>query len=79
MNFNQLMEIVDAIGGVDIEIKDYELRNINSQIEYQSRLYGKPATYIDAPKQHLNGYKRSAIIRAALCWQWRFRKNAEAT
>jgi len=64
VNFNQLMEIVDAIGGVDIEIKDYELRNINSQIEYQSRLYGKPATYIDAPgKQHLNGIQALGYSR----------------
>ena len=64
VNFNQLMEIVDAIGGVDIEIKDYELRNINSQIEYQSRLYGKPATYIDSPgKHHLNGIQALGYSR----------------
>ena len=64
VNFNQLMEIVDAIGGVDIEIKDYELNNINSQIEYQSRLYGKPATYIDSPgMKHLNGIQALGYSR----------------
>lgn len=64
VNFSQLMEIVDAIGGVDIEIKDYELRNINSQIEYQSRIYGKPATYLASPgMQRLNGIQALGYSR----------------
>ena len=65
VDFNSMAEIVDSIGGVDIEISEAEMEYINDHIANQYSLAGKDdPVYLDhAGEVWLNGYQAVAYSR----------------
>lgn len=58
VNFYSFIDVIDSIGGVDMDIDNDEFAAINATIYEQNRYLKNPATkdYIKEPgKQHLNG------------------------
>lgn len=65
VDFNSMAEIVDSIGGVDIEISEAEMEYINNNIANQYSLAGKDdPVYLDhAGEVWLNGYQTVVYSR----------------
>jgi LCP family protein required for cell wall assembly len=65
IDFSGLESIVDSLGGITLEIKDYELKEVNGHIADLAMLQDKPAKYIKgAGKQNLNGMQVVAYTRS---------------
>ena len=67
VNFESFPEIIDALGGIDIEITQEEIDtsiNINSHIQHLNVLNGTNSPYITTPGfQHLDGTQALAYAR----------------
>ena len=64
VNFFGLEKIIDALGGIEIDVKEKEIPVINSYIDEISQIEGKPAQHITkAGKQNLNGIQAVAYSR----------------
>lgn len=64
VNFKQMADIIDAVGGVEIDISEAERENANNSIREQSLVAGLPADYIEsAGLQTLNGTQAVAYAR----------------
>ena len=64
VNFNQMAQIVDSVGGVDIELSEAERKDANRSIWEQSEVAGLPPDYIgSAGLQTLNGTQAVAYAR----------------
>lgn len=64
VNFQQMAAIIDAVGGVEIDLTEAERKNANQSIEEQSRVAGLPPDYIEsAGLQTLNGTQAVAYAR----------------
>ncbi len=57
INFTGLVNLVDAVGGIDVDVP-YSLCEQNSK-----RKWGKSTVYVKAGKQHLNGEQALALSR----------------
>ena len=57
INFKGVVQIVEALGGIDVEV-DYPICEQSS-----SRKWGKNTVYIEKGKQHLNGEQALALAR----------------
>lgn len=56
VDFGILAKIIDAIGGIDLDISDAEFSLINPLIKEQNRVTGSDSPYLDGPgTQHVNG------------------------
>ncbi|WP_166636385.1 LCP family protein [Fonticella tunisiensis] len=61
IDFKAFQDVVDKLGGIDLEIKDYEVNEIN---KYIIEVNGKNATLIkSAGMQHLNGQQALSYSR----------------
>lgn len=64
VDFANMAEIVDAVGGVTIDVKDNEVSYINGSVDEQAKASGKPATHISGSgTQTLNGIQAVAYSR----------------
>lgn len=64
VDFANMAEIVDAVGGVTIDVKDGEVDNLNASVKEQAAATGKPATYVKSGgTQTLNGIQAVAYSR----------------
>lgn len=64
INFYGLRKVIDAIGGLDIEITKDELKNLNEHIKDSAKHEGIGPTYVyDTGMQHLNGLQSTAYCR----------------
>ncbi len=64
VNFEQMANIIDAVGGVEIEISEAERKNANKSIKEQAKKSNLPLDYIEKPgKQLLNGTQAVAYAR----------------
>lgn len=64
VDFGVLAKIIDAIGGIDIEVSDAEFSLINALIKEQNRVTGSDSPYLDySGFQHLNGTQATAYAR----------------
>lgn len=64
LNFNQLAGIVDALGGVEVEITNAERKNANKYIKEMAKEIGeKPELIEDAGTVTLHGYQAVAYAR----------------
>lgn len=64
VNFQQMAAIIDAVGGVEIDISAAEVENANNSIREQSEVAGLPPDYIQsAGLQTLNGTQAVAYAR----------------
>ena len=64
VNFQQMAAIIDAVGGVEIDISEAERKNANGSIFEQSKVAGLPEYYIEkAGLQTLNGTQAVAYAR----------------
>jgi LCP family protein required for cell wall assembly len=64
VNFTALTEAIDALGGLDIELKSSELNKLNQCIEEQMRVNGIQSTYVyDTGVVHLDGVQSTAYAR----------------
>ena len=64
VNFQQMAAIIDAVGGVEIDISEAERQNANNSIREQSEVAGLPADYIEsAGLQTLSGTQAVAYAR----------------
>lgn len=64
VDFNALADIIDAVGGVEIDIEDQEINNLNKNLAEQIRLSGVFSDGIyEAGKQTLNGQQAVAYSR----------------
>lgn len=64
VNFNQMAQIVDSVGGVDIELSEEERKDANRSIWEQSEVAGLSPDYIgSAGLQTLNGTQAVAYAR----------------
>ena len=65
IDFTGLQSIVDSLGGIPLEIKDYELKEVNGHIADLAMLQKKDAKYISGPGKHvLNGMQVVAYTRS---------------
>ena len=58
VNFNALVDVIDAVGGLDIELTDAEVVHMNNYCVETSKVTGKDYTRIEpevAGTYHLNG------------------------
>lgn len=61
IDFKAFQELVDKLGGVDVEVKDYEVNEIN---KYITEVNGKNATLLkNGGFQHLNGQQALSFAR----------------
>ncbi len=64
VDFAVLANIIDALGGIDIEVSEAEFSLINPLIKEQNRVTGSDSEYLDGPGyQHLNGTQATAYAR----------------
>ena len=64
VNFTALTEAIDALGGLDIELKSSELSKLNECIEEQIRVNGIYSDYVySTGVVHLNGVQATAYAR----------------
>ncbi|WP_031271356.1 LCP family protein [Clostridium sp. BL8] len=64
VNFGQMEKVIDAVGGLDIEIRSDELANMNKHIRDLSKKGGVTAEEISSPgMKHLNGLQALAYTR----------------
>lgn len=64
VNFNQMAQIVDAVGGVDIDLSEEERKAANQSIWEQSEVANLSPDYIKSPgMQTLNGTQAVAYAR----------------
>ncbi len=64
VNFTALTEAIDALGGLDIELKSSELSKLNQCIDEQIRINGIQSDYVyDTGVVHLNGVQATAYAR----------------
>lgn len=63
-NFNQMAQMIDAVGGVEIDVTEAERLQANISIKEQSRIAGLPEDYIKhSGLQNLNGTQAVAYAR----------------
>lgn len=61
VDFHAFQDIVDKLGGIDVEVKDYEVKEIN---KYIKEVNGSKATLLSGPgMQHLNGQQALSYCR----------------
>ncbi|HBM81841.1 MAG TPA: hypothetical protein DD426_13585 [Clostridiaceae bacterium] len=61
IDFEAFQKLVDKMGGIDIDVKDYELKEVN---KYISEVNGKNATLLkESGFQHLNGQQALSYSR----------------
>lgn len=64
VDFHQLAEIIDALGGVEIEVSEEERQNANQSILEQAQVSGLEEDYIESPGlQTLSGTQAVAFSR----------------
>lgn len=64
VNFDDLAHIIDKLGGVNINVKDYEVKYLNDYIKDVSLVTGLPGSPISGPgKQTLSGVQAVAYSR----------------
>lgn len=64
VDFGELASIIDALGGVDIDVKKSEFNETNKYIEDVARETKKPGKTLSAPgMQHLNGVQAVGYCR----------------
>lgn len=64
VDFAALAALVDSIGGLEVNIRDVEIENMNTVIKENARLLNQEATYItNAGTQDLNGLQALAYCR----------------
>lgn len=64
VNFFSLEKIIDKLGGVDINVKDYEISEINKQMVQVASIEHKPVPKLTkAGIQHLNGMQAVSYSR----------------
>ena len=64
VNYEGMSEIIDAVGGIEIEITEGERKNANTSITEMAKLRKSKPTYIaKAGKQQLNGLQAVAYAR----------------
>jgi cell envelope-related function transcriptional attenuator common domain len=61
IDFKAFQELVDKVGGIDVDVKDYEVKEINYYIQ---SVNGASATLLTGPGfQHLNGQQALSFAR----------------
>ncbi|WP_035378512.1 LCP family protein [Fervidicella metallireducens] len=61
VDFHAFQDIVDKLGGIDVEVKDYEVKEIN---KYIKEVNGNKSTLLSGPgMQHLNGQQALSYCR----------------
>ena len=61
IDFHAFQDLVDKIGGIDINVKEYEVKEIN---KYINEVNGSKSTYLKGPGlQHLNGQQALSYSR----------------
>lgn len=64
VDFGVLAKIIDAVGGIDLDITDAEYSLINPLIDEQNRVTGSDSEHISGPGyQHVNGTQATAYAR----------------
>ncbi|GIM28290.1 LytR family transcriptional regulator [Clostridium polyendosporum] len=64
VNFGELSKIIDELGGVDINIKDYEVKMVNAYIDSVADIIKQPGKHISQPGlQTLSGVQAVAYTR----------------
>ena len=63
VDFNALVDAVDAVGGVDITITDAEVKYVNAYIDEVERVTGTNSSHISAGTQTLDGVQATAYCR----------------
>lgn len=64
VNFSALIDTIDALGGIDIEINDYERQYINGYMTETSKITGKEIIPLnETGLVHLNGLQATSYCR----------------
>lgn len=64
VDFGVLAQVIDALGGIDIEVTDAEFSLINPLIDEQNRVTGSDSPHLESSGyQHLNGTQATAYAR----------------
>lgn len=73
VDFNALVEVIDLLGGVEIEVTEEEVPYVNGYGEEITKVTGKTTTQIGAGTQTLDGVQATAYarIRATTGWDYK--------
>lgn len=63
VDFGQLVDVIDALGGVEVTIKDYELNQVNQYIQDVARETKKTASSVKVGTQNLSGVQAVGYTR----------------
>jgi LCP family protein required for cell wall assembly len=64
INFFNLEKLIDVLGGVSVEVKDYELSELNYRVKEAAELQNKKPSLLQSPGSHeLNGIQAVAYCR----------------
>ncbi|MDD7511674.1 MAG: LCP family protein [Peptostreptococcaceae bacterium] len=64
VNFKSVADIVDAVGGIEVDVEDYEIPELNKYIHESSAIVGKKAVEVTQPgTQTLNGVQALTYAR----------------
>lgn len=64
VDFGVLAKIIDAVGGIEIDVSDAEFSLINALIDEQNRVTGSDSPHLETSGyQHLNGTQATAYAR----------------
>lgn len=64
INFNGMSKIIDAVGGIDAELTEREVKDANIHLKYMAIEQNVEATYIEGSgEMHLNGLQAVAFSR----------------
>ncbi len=63
VDFNALSEVVDLLGGVELEITDKEAESMKVYIDEMKEVTGKKSTYVSAGTHNLDGIQATAYCR----------------
>lgn len=74
VDFNALVEVIDQLGGIEIDVTEEEAANLAGYIEEVEELSGKSGGPVSAGTQTLNGVQATAYARIRYTTGWDFKR-----
>lgn len=74
VDFNALVEVIDLLGGIEIEVTEEEAGYMNSYIDEITGVTGKTSSHISGGMQTLDGVQSTAYARVRYTSGWDFKR-----
>lgn len=74
VDFNALVEVIDLLGGIDLEVTEEEAGYMNSYIDEITGVTGKQSAHVGGGMQTLDGVQATAYARVRYTTGWDFKR-----